>query len=116
MRDRLAGLMEAAMANLCRLLALLAVLLMPLGMQPAAAAPAQHHAAIPVQHCPEPAPGHDMKGGMVECTMACSAALPAADWPLEEPLRIASAPIEPTAVHVLYGLHLDPATPPPKHS
>jgi hypothetical protein len=108
------------MATIRKLFAIVLLLAASIAMTAApAAATGPHHApgaAVPMQHCPEQTPGHDVKGGMVECTMACSAALPAADWPLEEPLRIASAPIEPTDVHVLYGLHLDPATPPPKRS
>jgi hypothetical protein len=108
------------MATIRKLFAIVLLLAASIAMTAApAAATGPHHApgaTVPMQHCPEQTPGHDVKGGMVECTMACSAALPAADWPLEEPLRIASAPIEPTAVHVLYGLHLDPATPPPKRS
>lgn len=108
--------MTAAMAALCRLVALIAVLVMPLGMPPAAAAPAQHHATMPMQHCPDQAPGHDLKGGFAECTMACSAALPAADLPREERRWTSCAPAEAAAARILDGLHPDTATPPPKRS
>jgi hypothetical protein len=99
-----------------KLLALLAVLLMPLGMQPAVAAPARHHAALPMQHCPEQTPGHDVKGGLAECTMACSAALPAADLASEQPGLLPCVPTEAAAAAVLHGRHPDPATPPPRLS
>ncbi len=102
---------------LLRLFLLVAVVLMPLGMQPAVAAPAStHHASTPMQHCPEPMSGYAMKGGIVECTMACSAALPAADLPQDRPLLIACIPVETETTHVLDGLNPDIATPPPKHS
>ena len=103
------------MAILCRLVALLAVLLMPFGMQPAAAAPAQHHASMAAQHCPEQAPTHDLKGGFSDCTMACSAALPAADLQQVHP-SIASVPTEAVVARILHGLIPDTATPPPKRS
>src|SRR5690348_8481514 len=100
-----------------KLLVVLAVLVMPFGMAPAwAAAPAQHHVAMPMQHCPEPAPNRSGKAGFVECTMACSAALPAADDAIEQPLVIICAPTGPAAAQILSGLHPDTATPPPKRS
>ncbi len=101
-----------------KLLAILAVLIMPLGMQSAAAA--THHdmsaATMPMEHCPEQAPRQDSKGGFVECTMACSAALPAADLSPMKPMPVAYSPIEPAATQMLLGLHPDTATPPPKYS
>ena len=105
------------MATLLRLFALLAVLLMPFGMQPAAGAPAAgHHASMPMQHCPEQAPRHDPKGAFAECTMACSAALPAADRADDRPPLLICAPSEAAAVRIMHGLHPDTATPPPKRS
>ena len=100
-----------------KLLILLAVLLMPLGMQPAAASvPATHPMAMPMEHCPGQAPSHSGKAGFVECTMACAAALPAIDTPPDEPPLVTSLPVEPSVVHSLHGLHPDTATPPPKRS
>ena len=102
---------------LAKTLLLLAVLLMPLGMQPAAAAPAVHDmASMPIQHCPEQAPAHDSNAGFVQCTMACSAALPAVDIGPAGPHLIVCAPTEAAAVRQLRGLHPDTATPPPKRS
>ena len=102
---------------LARLLILVATLLMPFGMQPAAAAPSTHdHASMPMQHCPEPGSSHGTKGAFAECTMVCSAALPAADLARDEPLRIVCAPAEARAVRQLHGIHPDTATPPPKRS
>ena len=112
------ALMAGAMVRpIAKLLALLALLLMPFGMQPAAAAPAApDHAAMPMQHCPEPAPAHDMSGGIVGCTMACSAAVPADDLPAAEPAGLASVRPEPVAAPDLRGLHPDTATPPPRRA
>ena len=105
------------MAAVWKLMTLVAILLMPIGMQSAVAAPAaQHHAAMPMQHCPEQAPTHHGKAGFVECTMACSAALPAAEARPDEPLIIVGVPNLPDVAERLNGLHPDPATPPPKPS
>lgn len=102
---------------LAKLLILLAVLMTPLGMSAAPAA-AQHRASagMPMQHCPEQAPSHHSKAGFVECAMACSAALPAADLPQDERLLIARPIATPVSASILQGLHPDPATPPPKVS
>jgi hypothetical protein len=100
-----------------QLLVLLAVLVMPLGMAPAATAtPAQHHSAMPTGHCPGPESGHGSKAGFAECTMACSAALPAAEAPQDGPVPINRTTAAPEVVQRLHGLHPDTATPPPKHS
>jgi hypothetical protein len=103
---------------IAKLLVLIAVLLMPLGMSAAPAAAAHHSASasMAMQHCPEQAPSHHSKAGFVECTMACSAALPAVDLPQEQHLLIAYTPVTPAAAQVLDGLHPDTATPPPKAS
>jgi len=101
-----------------RLVVLLAVLLMPLGMA-TAAAPAHHvqaAASMPMEHCPDQAPQHDMKGGLAACTMACSAALPAADLSSSGPVHLIYVPAAPLAVAFLHGIHPDTATPPPKLS
>jgi hypothetical protein len=102
---------------MAKLLVLLAVLLMPLGMSAAPAAAASHHSAsasMPMQHCPEQAPSQDSKRGFVDCTMACSAALPAVELPQEEHLPTASTPAAASTAEILHGLHPDTATPPPK--
>jgi hypothetical protein len=104
-------------ATLSKLLLLLAMMVMPFGMAPATAA--SHHpptAGTPMQHCPEQGSKHESKGSFAECTMACSAALPAADRRAGEPILITSAPIAPAALQALHGLHPETATPPPKPS
>jgi len=103
---------------MAKMLVLIAVLLMPLGMTAAPAAAAHHSlsASMPMRHCPERSPKHDMKGGFAECTMACSAALPVLDRPRDRPLLITSGPSESAAARILHGLHPDTATPPPKAS
>lgn len=105
------------MGTLRKLLALIAVLLLPLGMQPAAAAPTVHHAAsMPMSHCPDQGSKAGTKGAFAECTMACSAALPAADLVGHQPLLIVREPPRPVAVEPLHGRHPDTATPPPRRS
>ena len=104
-------------ARIANLLVLIAVLLMPLGMQPAPAAPVVHHAsAMPTQHCPDQPSKHDGKGTLAECTMVCSSALPAADLPRPQPLLLACSPEISGLTEILRGLHPETATPPPKRS
>ena len=107
------------MSRLVKLLVLLAMVSTTFGMtvSPASAEGHQEPATnMSMQHCPKQAPGHDSKGGFVECTMACSAALPAVDLPQTQHLLIAAAPTAPAAARELHGLHPDTATPPPKAS
>ena len=104
---------------LSRLLLLAAVLLMPFGMQAAPGAPAMQQrmdASMPMNHCPEQGPKRTGHVGFVECTMACSAALPAGDLKQDAAPLIGCAPAEAEAVPQLHGLHPETATPPPKAS
>jgi adenosylmethionine-8-amino-7-oxononanoate aminotransferase len=105
------------MRALVKLLALFAVLLLPLGMTPAAAT-ATHHpmASMPMQHCPEQGSGHQSKTAFAACTMACSAALPALDRCAAQPLTVARERVRPSLAQQLSDLHPDIATPPPKRS
>ena len=98
-----------------RLLLLVAVLLMPFGMTPAVAQPtASPGASMP--HCPDqPSRDHD-KSGIAECTMVCSAALPAVDVAVEEPLAITPARPTIALAAILRGILPDISTPPPKFS
>ena len=105
------------MVRLHELIALLAMLLMPLGMPSAAAASSEHHSAsMPMQHCPEQGTRHDSKAASAECTMACSAALPAIAVAMNEPPSIDRAPDHAAIAQVFHGLHPETATPPPKAS
>ena len=102
-----------------RILLLLAVLLMPFDMAAAPAAALEHPAAgrsMPMEHCPDQGTNHAMKGGFAECTMACSAALPATDFDHKAASPVRSEAVSTVVVAVLDGLHPDTATPPPKHS
>jgi len=103
---------------LASLLIALAVLLMPLGMNPAAASRPVDHAStsMPMGHCDGDAPKQHGAKGISECTMACAAALPAATPARDAPLLILCVPAEPAAAEILHGLQPDPATPPPKRS
>jgi hypothetical protein len=102
---------------IAKFMLLLAVLIMPLGMTAAPAAP--HHsmaAGMPMKDCPEQPPKHDRKGAVAECTMACSSALPATELVSDAPMLVHSAPVLPAIALALEGLHPDTATPPPKQS
>ena len=103
---------------LARLAILIAVLLMPAGMVPAGATAHADRAlaAMPMGHCDQQPPMHQHKGAVAECTMACSAALPAVDASRAEPPMIVCLPMRPAAAQVLHGLHPETATPPPKRS
>src|SRR3954449_1106169 len=105
------------MAMVWRLLVLVAMLMMPFGMS-AATASTHHMPAVgmAMQHCPEQGSKHESKGGFAECTMACAAALPAADVRADGPRLIVIASIVPGTPHALHGLRPDTATPPPKVS
>jgi hypothetical protein len=107
------------MAMAWKLLGLIAALLMPLGMTAAPAAAAQHHgtaASMPMEHCPDQDSKAGSKAGFAQCTMACSAALPATDLGTNQPMLIVCTPTQARAAHRLQGLHPETATPPPKLS
>ncbi len=100
-----------------KLLLLAAVLLMPLGMAPAAAsASPQAMASMPMGHCPDQDSSHSSKAGIAECTMACAGALPAVVTAREEPLLGPAEPVVATGAEPLNSLHPETATPPPKRS
>ena len=101
---------------LAKLLVLVAVLIMPFAMTPANASMSSHHqmASMPMGHCDEQAPSHAGKNGIAECTMACSAALPATAPPQEDLPPVAPAALHSAVPPILHGLHPDTATPPPK--
>jgi len=103
-------------ASLWKVLAVLAVLLMPFGM---AAAPAAAHAmptAKTADHCGENQPQPAQQGkAQADCSIACAATLPVhphASIPLPQVGSTASsAPMPPLA-----GLVMELATPPPRRS
>lgn len=108
-----------AMRTLTKFLAIVALLLTSFGMAaaPLGAVPHGDSAmAMPMDHCPDAGHEADMKGGVPECAMACSAALPAAELSPHEPLTILCTPAEGRLARSLHGLHPDTATPPPKDS
>lgn len=98
-----------------KLLALLAVLLMPLGMSAAAAA--DHHASMAgasTNHCPDQSSQHPQRDGAAMCSMACASALPAQELIRNEPPVRRAALVMPVADHRLHGVLPEIATPPPK--
>jgi hypothetical protein len=106
------------MAIVARLLLLLSVLLMPLGMGPAAAsAPSGHQAMMAgtsMDHCPEQSNKHERSEGMAFCSMACASALPAQDLARNEMCRRRHQLVAPAIGHMLTGIHPEIATPPPR--
>lgn len=102
-----------------RLLVLLAMLLMPLGMAPAAASasPVNHHAmmaGMATDHCPDQSNKREHNDGLAMCSMACASALPAQDVVRDEtPMRHHQLVI-PMMAQRLHGILLEIATPPPK--
>jgi hypothetical protein len=104
---------------LAKLVLLCSMLLMPLGMS-AAATSAPHHGtaahAMPVEHCSDQQSGSQSKSGIADCTMACAAALPAADIRPQRGVLIICEPVTPAGAQRLRDLPADPATPPPKQS
>ncbi len=101
-------------AILTKLLLVVALLLMPLAMAPAAAEVHHGRAAAAMADCDRHAPTHHPKSGLAECTMACSAALPASDVLRDEPPLIPALPVERAAAQIFDGLRPETATPPPR--
>ena len=101
-----------------RLILLIAVLLMPFGMTPAAADSGDHHATMhmPAGHCPDQDSSGAGKAGIAACTMACSGALPASEAFGAEDISLRREIVVTALIAPLCGLHPDTATPPPKRS
>src|SRR5688572_7017952 len=102
------------MARVLRLLTLLAVLLMPFGMTAALAAGHQA-ASMPMEHCGDIPAKKDM-GGVADCAMPCSAALPATDLAPTALESIARTAGGAWVERKLAGVLMEIATPPPKLS
>ena len=108
--------MQVMISKAIRLLALLAVLVMPFGMiAPAAAAHHEPAAAMPMKHCPD-SQESKTEGGIAKCAMACSAALQELGSPTIGCRAIARASPLPSVTQALHGIRDDIATPPPKRS
>ena len=102
-----------------RLLVFLAVLLLPLGMQSAAASAAvpDHHAMMagtPMGHCPEQSSGHQHNDGLATCSMVCASALPAQELARDNTLLRDHQLVAPVPAQTLHGILLEIATPPPR--
>ena len=106
------------MGILGRLLVLLAVLLLPLGMQSAAATtPANHHdmmAGKSMGHCPDQSSGHEHSPGMATCSMACASTLPAQELARDDTFVRDHQLVAPVLAQTMHGVLLEIATPPPK--
>ena len=102
-----------------RLLVLRAVLLMPLGMQSAAASAAAHghHAMMagtPMGHCPDQSSDHQHNNGLATCSMVCASTLPAQELARDDTLLRDHQLVAPVPAQTLHGILLEIATPPPK--
>lgn len=112
-----AGYWPAMRSLLLRLLAFVAVALMPFGMASAPAAPAQHQQmAMPMRHCPEPDSSRHSTGAPGDCTMACASALPATDLEIAQEHPLSKVTPDPAVIAALTGIELEIATPPPRRS
>jgi hypothetical protein len=100
----------------CKLLLLFSVLLMPLAMAPAAAAP-EHgadHSAMAMEHCPDQGSKPDAAPGIAACNMACAAALPALGGTIARLAPLTSLPSDVDEPRELAGLDPESADPPPR--
>ena len=108
-------------AMIAKLLTLLALVLMPFGMSPAAAeampAAAQHHAASTAAHCPAPESEDSGKADQqsADCTVTCAALVAPAPTAAPPPALTPPPPARPLA-GTRRGLHPEAATPPPKRA
>jgi hypothetical protein len=103
---------------LLRLLALIAVMLLPFGMSAAPAEAREHHSAstLSMQHCSQEESDRAQTDALSDCAMPCSAALPAADPSSAGSHSLAPPAVMPPTEEALTGIDLDIATPPPKLS
>ena len=103
------------MKTVTRWLLLLALLLSPLAMQPAAATAPHGHAGMASAmpgHCePTPSSKAHLAG---ECAMACASALPATDLPSLTSPSMEPTPVQQAHVALLRGRVTQVATPPPR--
>ena len=107
-------------AVVLRLLALVALVIMPLGMTttPALAQPAPHAMAadhdMPAGHCGEEQGGDEAPApAKMDCTAACTA-LPASSTPMPEPAIKPKAPRTVSITAPFSGIEPEIATPPPR--
>lgn len=107
------------MGTLGRLLVLLAVLLMPVAMQSAAASASHtdHHAMMAgtaMGHCPEQSSGHQHNDGLATCSMVCASILPAQELARDDTRLRDHQLVAPVPTRTLHGILPEIATPPPK--
>ena len=105
--------MRAMAAFFLRLIALLAIMLMPLGMSAPAAAQATPHAmSDQASHCgSEEGPAHAVP--MKSDCLAC-AGLPAAEAPAATEQLLPRMPLRLALAHEFLGIEPEIATPPPR--
>jgi hypothetical protein len=101
-----------------RLLALIALMLMPFGMQPAGAAEGNHQqimSGMATSHCPDQSRNHQHTG-LATCSMACASALPAQGLVREERPLLRQHLVVAMITPILHGTQPEIATPPPKYN
>ena len=105
-------------AMLFRLLALVALVLMPLGMAGAPAIAQQmpmDHAAMGARHCDEQPGQGKAPASKMDCAAMCTA-LPAADGPAPAARMRLAAPRTIVIVALFAGIEPEIATPPPRQA
>jgi hypothetical protein len=101
---------------MAKLVLLVAVLLMPFAMAPAAASAPHQETAIgtAMGHCVDQHQREQSNRGIAECTMACAASLPATGAAVMAPIVVVEVLSPSVTTHRLQGLHPEIATPPPR--
>ncbi len=107
------------MPTLWKLLMLIAVLLMPLGMETATASTpvAGHHemmAGMPMGHCPDQSNKRAHSDGLATCSMVCASTLPAQELIRDETTPRRHQLVAPQMAETLHGVLPEIATPPPR--
>ena len=103
---------------LSQILMVVALLLAPLTMSAATAAPAHGAmgAGTAMEHCPDAEEGAEPSSGMAECAMGCAAALPAIAGGEGSAIQPGRAGAVRALASRLANFHPDIATPPPKRA
>jgi hypothetical protein len=101
-----------------RLIALVAVMLLPLGMATAPAEAHQQHSTMTmsIQHCADESSEPKATGARADCTMPCATALPAHDLGPIGSGSFSRSGDRPAAQLSLADIALEIATPPPRFS
>jgi hypothetical protein len=103
---------------LAKVLLFVAMLMAPLTMTAAPAAPMHGAmaAAMPMNHCPDEDGSREQTSGVADCTMACAAALPALQYSGQPAVALRRDRVGGKLAERLDSLDPEIATPPPKRA